>query len=95
MLSIIAIVFIACNTDLDPVAHFTVVPSTPKAGETVQLTNKSVNAHHYMWANGNSNSTSKDWALKLSTTGKYSITLQVWNKDKSKTDSKTIDVYVN
>ncbi len=89
---------IACNKDEEkaPVACFTIEQPTVAAGETAHFINCSENEHHYEWNFGDGATSSSETPTHVyNTPGTFTVKLEVFNEDMSKTDEATDIITVN
>ena len=87
----ILLAFSACNKK--PEADFTWSPQTPKVGQEVQFTNKTMDAKKYSWNLGNAKiSDEENPRNSYDVAGNYTVDLTATSGAKSDTKTMTIEV---
>ncbi len=89
----------ACKDDdgnPDPVACFNITDNTVASGETASFTSCSEDAHHYEWDFGDGATSPIENPTHIyNNPGTFTVRLDVFNEDMSKTDVETKTITVN
>lgn len=104
---VLTFALLSCEEDNTLIALFQFTPTSPQLNESVLCNNVSQNAYYYSWTvtfepmmwnpNVTYNSlvgSSEHLKFRCENQGTYTVTLQVWNKDRTSSESYTKELQV-